>query len=387
MRILLFYHGGSKNRGCEAIIFSAIPILRKQFPDAIINLASLDYRSDVNFTDIENIYDVSTVAIKEKSLDYYISALYLKFKKDDSYAIRKQNYKMIELIDSHDVFLSVGGDNYCYGEQPSIYEIDRNIKKAGKKLILWGASIGQEDLSETKINDLKSFDLILARESITLETLKNNGINNVELCADGAFIMDKLDMRIPTGWQDNNVIGFNYSPLIYKRNKESEKAATDLLQHIIDTTEFKICLVPHVMIPDNNDYEALLRFYLKFKETQRIIFLPNNVNAKQYKGFIAKMRMFIGARTHTTIAAYSNFVPTMVLGYSIKSKGIAKDIFGYEKLVLGIEEISDSKKLIEKFEELKREENEIREILKNKIPHIQQMAFKAGEILADYLKR
>ena len=33
----------------------------------------------------------------------------------------------------------------------------------------------------------------------------------------------------------------------------------------------------------------------------------------------------------------------MVLGYSVKSKGIAKDLFGEEKLVLGIKEISDSK--------------------------------------------
>jgi hypothetical protein len=32
-------------------------------------------------------------------------------------------------------------------------------------------------------------------------------------------------------------------------------------------------------------------------------------------------------------------------GYSVKSKGIAKDIFGEEKLVLGIDEISDAGKI------------------------------------------
>ena len=386
MKLLLFFHSGSKNRGCEALIFSAILILKKQFPTADISLASLDHKSDVNFTNINAIYDVAPIEIKKYSFNWFLSSFYVKTKKDETFMLRKQHSKMLKLIRLHDVFLSVGGDNYCYGEQPWIYEIDRKIKQAGKKLILWGASIGEEDLSETKINDLKSFDLILARESFTLEILKKNGIKNIELCADGAFTMDKEELPFPEGWQEGNTIGFNYSPLVYKRNAASAEAAKNLLQHIIDTTDATICLVPHVMIKGNNDYETLLEFYNEFASSGRVILLPNNLNAIQYKGYIARMRLFIGARTHATIAAYSNFVPTMVLGYSVKSKGIAKDIFDYERLVLGINEISDTKKLIEKFEELKKDENEIREILKNKIPRIQKMAYKAGELLEEYIR-
>ena len=41
--------------------------------------------------------------------------------------------------------------------------------------------------------------------------------------------------------------------------------------------------------------------------------------------------MFIGARTHATIAAYSSCVPTLVVGYSIKARGIAKDLFGTDE--------------------------------------------------------
>ena len=387
MKLLLFFHSGSKNRGCEAIIYSAIPILRKQFPNDIINLASLDYKSDVNYMAIDHIYDVAPIEINKYSFNWFLSALHVKAKKDETFMLRKQHSKILNLINSHDVFLSVGGDNYCYGEQPWIYEIDKKIKQAGKKLILWGASIGEEDLSEIKIADLKSFDLILARESLTLEILKKNGIKNVALCADGAFTMDKEELPFPKGWQEGNTIGFNYSPLVYKRNAASAQAAKDLLKHILDTTEFMICLVPHVMINGNNDYETLLEFYNEFEASGRVLLLPNDLNAIQYKGYIARMRLFIGARTHATIAAYSNFVPTMVLGYSVKSKGISKDIFDYERLVLGIDEISDANKLIEKFEELKKDENEIREILKKKIPFIQQMAFKSGELLKEYLQK
>ena len=36
--------------------------------------------------------------------------------------------------------------------------------------------------------------------------------------------------------------------------------------------------------------------------------------------------MFIGGRTHAVISAYSMCVPTIALGYSIKSIGIAHDL-------------------------------------------------------------
>ena len=62
----------------------------------------------------------------------------------------------------------------------------------------------------------------------------------------------------------------------------------------------------------------------------------------------------------------------MVLGYSVKSKGIAKDIFGEEKIGFGIDEISDAGKLIAKFEEMKNEEDSIKEILKNKIQKLKK---------------
>lgn len=71
--------------------------------------------------------------------------------------------------------LSIGGDNYCYGEQPGFYEINRRVKASGKKLVLWGCSIGEEDMSERKLEDLKNFDLILARENLTYDMLKIRG--------------------------------------------------------------------------------------------------------------------------------------------------------------------------------------------------------------------
>lgn len=81
-----------------------------------------------------------------------------------------------------DICLSIGGDNYCYGEQPGWYEVDKMVKKKGKKLVLWGCSIGEEDMSARKLAYLKIFDLILARETYTYQMLKKRGIHHVSLC-------------------------------------------------------------------------------------------------------------------------------------------------------------------------------------------------------------
>ena len=94
-----------------------------------------------------------------------------------------------------------------------------------------------------------------------------------------------------------------------------------------------ICLIPHVYNIEKNleDIRMLKPVYEKFKSTGRISIVDKELSCTQLKYIISKCRFFIGARTHSTIAAYSTGVPTLVLGYSIKSRGIAKDLFGNEK--------------------------------------------------------
>ena len=49
---------------------------------------------------------------------------------------------------------------------------------------------------------------------------------------------------------------------------------------------------------------------------------------------------FTGARTHATIAALSSCIPTLSFAYSIKAKGINRDIFGHEGYCLGPDQIT-----------------------------------------------
>ena len=195
MKIMMFAHGGSLNRGCEAIVRSSTNIIKEKVDEAKIYLISSKPETDKIITKLDGIYDGSTKSIAKYSYDWWMALLKVKMFNDESYAIAKMEDNIIKHIKNMDVCLSIGGDNYCYGEQPALYEIDKKVKAAGKKLVLWGCSIGEEDMSERKLADLKQFDLILARETLTYNMLKNKGLNNVKLCADPAFTMEKEELK------------------------------------------------------------------------------------------------------------------------------------------------------------------------------------------------
>ena len=386
MNIMMYAHGGSLNRGCEAIVRSSANIIKTGIEESAIYLVSEKPETDKMINQLDHIYDGAKNNIKQFSYQWFFSLVELKLFGKDSYALSKIHKNVIRHIDKMDVCLSIGGDNYCYGEQPGLYEINKKVKEKGKKLVLWACSIGEEDISETKLKDLKNFDLIIARESLTYSILKNVGVDKLVLCADPAFTLGKRELELPYGWKEGNTLGLNFSPLVANRNSRANVTMTNFIKYILDNTDLVIALTPHVMESGNNDYEILYNYYKVFKDTGRVIILPDNLNALEYKGYISRMRFFIGARTHATIAAYSSFVPTMVLGYSVKSKGIARDIFGEEKLVMNINEISDVKKLREKFSEMMKDEKEIRYKLEQSIPLIKEKSLKAVEYLYQLVK-
>ena len=102
-------------------------------------------------------------------------------------------------------------------------------------------------------------------------------------------------------------------------------------------------------------------------------------NCTQLKAYISKCRFFIGARTHATIAAYSTCVPTLVVGYSVKSKGIAKDIFGtYDKYVIPVQDLTEDN-LINEFKWMVDNEKRIKNHLADFIPVYRQRVLDAGK--------
>lgn len=379
MKYFLFNHVGSLNHGCEAIVRGTVNIIENADQNSSIVLSSYTPQTDEGIDGIEKrAFTVRGLSFSEK----LISALNVKIRHSEEYALKKMYSDIVEQAQDCDVCLSIGGDTYCYGDNSGICVLTKELRKSGKKVVLWGASIGEEDLTEEKLHGMKDFDAIFVRESLTYELLKNKNVNeNIFLHPDPAFCMERDDVKLIDGFTKENTIGLNVSPLVEGYNPKITEVTNDFIKYILENTTLKILLVPHVVEDGNNDYEYMLGFYEKFRYSGRVEILPENLNAKQYKGYIANTRFFIGARTHATIAAYSSGVPTAVLGYSVKSRGLAKDLFGEEKYVLNSRKLTEAQPLIDEFNSLVENEKAIKETLMRKIPVYLRDAMQMGQMI------
>ena len=377
--INLYYHGGSKNHGCEAIVRSTNKILNMP-----LNLYSKSPEEDKYYgiDKLMNIEFDNETFFSKMTLKYLISALYIKLFNSTIKNTQFKRENLIRNIKNNDICLSIGGDNYCYAGIEILGDLNTIMHKKGAKTVLWGCSINPEILKNEKVKkDLLKYNLIIVRESLTYHALKDIGIEkNVRLYPDPAFQLDMEELPLPKGFKENDTIGINISPLICnyeKSNGNAIKNYENLIRHIINTTSSQIILVSHVVKDDSNDILVIKDLYNKFKDSNRVIILED-YNCQQLKGFISKCRMFIGARTHATIAAYSTCVPSLVVGYSIKAKGIAKDIFGtYKNYVIPVQSLNNENDLIEAFEWLKNNEGYIRKHLENFMPEYCKKALDA----------
>lgn len=373
MKIVLYMHGGSGNHGCEALVRTTAKIV-KEATDSDVILWSQTVSEDKKYGISEVVDDiVATDSVNKNSIGFLWA--YFKFK------ILKRNdalHKLfIKKLFKDSVAISIGGDNYCYPwSAKQGVELDKEIRQYCKKNVFWGCSIEEEFMTPNVVQDLKGFDLITVREPLSYKVLKNHGISAVQV-ADPAFLLDKKELPLPNGFIEGNTVGINVSPLINDYENGDSIAFNNyvkLIEYILSNTDMNICLIPHVVWEYNNDRKPLNSLYEKFKDTKRIIMLED-CNCEELKGYISRCRFFVGARTHATIAAYSTCVPTLVVGYSIKSRGIAVDLFGtYDNYVVSVQNMKTDSELTEAFKYFMDNENEIKNTLCDVIPKYKEKA-------------
>ena len=379
MNYKLYYHGGSKNHGCEAIVRSIKKLLGK---NAKLIVFSVKPNEDRKFK-LDEICE-----IKKQNTQFKIGSLKHIKMWLTAHALNSYYSYFPDLCDSiaeNDIFISVGGDNYCYNGQPEkLAYINRRARKSGVKTVLLGCSIAPALLEKKEvIKDMNRYSLIIARESITYNSLLKAGVTqNVYLIPDPAFILDKVYCDI-NEFIPNNTVGINLSPLVQKLesvNGITYKNFSCLVKNILEKTNMNVALIPHVTWENNTDIEPLRQLYNKYKDTDRICLFGDQYNCMELKGFISRCRFFIGARTHATIAAYSTCVPTLVVGYSVKARGIARDIFGTEKnYVIPVQSLEHESDLVNAFKYIQENEESIRKHLQDFMPSYIEKAWQAGE--------
>lgn len=379
MRFVLYNHVGSKNHGCEALVRTISHMLGET--NTVLLSDAPEEEEKYKITEIIKVFPAISERVSVK--DFIYSYLKLKFKKNYFYMDIIPYKPAIRQLNHDDVLVSIGGDIFCYDNYPKYNLLHQYALKKVKHSILVGCSIEPDLLKDNMlVKDLKSFDLISARESITYSALINSGFDNVIYCPDTAFSLPVSKSKLPDNFIPQKTVGINISPLVLKKSSDPSLILDNirvLVNYILTNTSYAVAFIPHVVWKDNDDRIPLKKLYDEFKSTCRAC-LVDDRNVTELKWVISQCSYFIGARTHATIAAYSTGVPTLTLGYSVKSQGIAKDLFGTaENFVLSYKDIKSQDMLLNNFIWIMNHNDEIKNVLIEKTKIFQAEIVKIGK--------
>ena len=395
-KLILYIHAGSGNHGCEAIVNSLCRMVRE--PAVLVSYRA---EEDEKYSLKEQCELIQERSFAEHKLAHILYYGYRKLTGDQESFIRYR-YGKVFGKEMSPLAISIGGDNYCYDSMLSDLRLtNAAFGRRGTKTVLLGCSIEPELLVKPEIvEDLSRYHTIIAREPITYEALRDafdrkeqegegkpgepgqQRTPQIYCYPDPAFTLRAKKLPLPEGFQEGNTVGINISPMI--QEKETRSGITmenyeTLLQYIIQNTDMQIALIPHVVWNQNDDRKPIHMLYERFKKTGRVIEIED-ASCEVLKGYIGRCRMFVGARTHATIAAYSSLVPTLVVGYSVKARGIARDLFGTEEnYVVPVQSLQDREDLVNSFRWLLSREREIRNHLEAVMPSYQEKAFLTGK--------
>lgn len=389
--LLMYMHAGSGNHGCEAIVNSLCNLLNAEEENYEFSVLTNDKEEDERYS----LPSVCTLLQEQKMQEHFVAhVIYYLYRKvtGDRESFLAYKYKNAGKLEQYDLAISIGGDNYCYDVMiDDLVLSNRLLHRKGIKTILLGCSIEPDLLLDhTILEDLKSYKHIISRESITTKALLDAGITQVSQLPDPAFSLQPTYRPLPDQFAEGNTVGINVSPMIMDYEADGQSGIVwrnyvQMMQYILDTTDYHIALVSHVVWDRNDDRKPVQKLFDMFAQSygQRVCIIEDGT-CQELKGDIARCRFFVGARTHSTIAAYSSMVPTLVAGYSVKSIGIARDLFGTERnYVVDVRKLKDENALMEHFKYLVAHENEMREKLRQVIPNYVEELGKMRGIIGE----
>ena len=133
-----YMHGGSGNHGCEAIVRSSVNILKES-----VTLFSMNMEQDLRY-DLDKVCKIEMddyCYYRRGSWKWFIAAVDKRLSGHGDRATKFIRGSLINRVQEGDVCFSVGGDNYCYPGVEELASVNRNLKRNGARLVLWGCSV------------------------------------------------------------------------------------------------------------------------------------------------------------------------------------------------------------------------------------------------------
>ncbi len=195
------------------------------------------------------------------------------------------------------------------------------------------------------------------------------------------------------------LIGLNVSGLIYNEAEEGpsryrlkadyREVINRLLARLLDRTDARIVLVPHVMDPPGkpeSDRAACLDVAGRVgrAHADRVAVVAGPLDAGGMKWLISRTDWFCGTRMHSTIAALSSGVPTTGIAYSDKARGVFATC-GLAQHVIN-PRVEDTDVVVERIWESFLARAAVRQVLTRELPAVMATCGEQGRAIVRHIR-
>lgn len=411
------------NLGVNALAWSALKILRDEWPEAEIAVVGAGkkpkiarFQRDVSQEEIQ-IWPVRYCRnpfAANHILKLWVVVMFCRLFPFLQKSWNQDNTSLGALLRADMIADITGGDSFS-----DIYGIQRLIKRCsikmlcqltGKPFLLLPQTYGPFKSRLARIlagSILKHADAIYSRDQEGLEQIRQiMGKRKMraipELCPDVAFVLEAIrpegvQIQLVERLKDEGrcLIGLNISGLLYRGGYTQDnmfglvcnyrKLVVDIVSCFAKKENHYVLLIPHVIQNISGPgiesdiyacqevWNALPRF-----EQKKTMVVNGCYDQNQIKYLIGLCDFFMGARMHSTIAALSQCVPAVGMAYSKKFVGVFQTA-GVEDCVVDMRQW-DEAKIIGQIAAISLNREKYRQRLAETIPSVKQ---RIHEIFSD----
>jgi polysaccharide pyruvyl transferase WcaK-like protein len=234
--------------------------------------------------------------------------------------------------------------------------------------------------------------LILARDEISRKYLEELAIRTPILTVpDTAFLLPSSESEVSRYYaavrKASLLIGLSVSFQAKNRSPKSNDyvlTMVDFVRYLIDKYAAHVVLIPNQQSGElSNDHQIALDISQKVNNVQCDVLDTSNLLAQEIKGVIGQCEAIVAARYHTIVASLSLGIPTLAIGWHHKYAGVL-EIFRQEHRICNIEKLS-FEDLVEKFDDLWQNREEIRQTIAAFIPHVKEQIAAGARAVRDIM--
>lgn len=395
----------SGNKGAAAMLQSLI----KNLPDHYkYNLLSVYPEEDLKLNPYQNLSIVSAKPEQTVFIAFPLAILYYFLKCIKPIELLLLKYPILRSM--HESVLVVDQAGVSFVDSRGLIINFYNFiciaipLLMGKKVIKYSQALGPFKSFWNRLwakMVLPKLTKICARGDITYAHLMELKLDNVLRCSDGAFIMpddengkENIYSLISNDkFYTKDIVAVSLSSVVEEYcdqiGIDYKTVMADFINYLIEEKGYGILIIANAARAGktkkkNNDLPVCEQVYERVKLKERCRYYNEEFTPEELRELISLSRMMVASRFHAMIGALYKEVPVLLIGWSHKYQEVL-EMFSLGRYVIDYREFSSST-LINEFNRLEQEENEIRFKLKENLIDVQKSSAQNIEAIQNALR-